>query len=80
MLNYIKKNFDLRTVPLTEHDERSQSVAWGVDMEEINSACDRMVAEHVALRPRPDLDMEVVRKLMRYLVWEKYRRTDGLSG
>ena len=79
VLDFIKKNYDPRVAPLVDND-RSRSLICKGDKEELDAAYERMLAEHVALRLRPDLDMEVVEKLMRHLVWEGYRSTDGLPG
>lgn len=80
VLNYIKKNYDPRTMPFIDRYDRSRSFVWRLDREVLDAAYERMLAEHVALRPRPDLDTEVVEKLMRYLVWEEHKRTDGVPG
>lgn len=80
VLNHLKKDYDPRTVPFVDRYDRSRSFVWKLDREELDAAYERMLAEHVALRPRPDLDLEVVEKLMRYLVWEEYKRTDGVPG
>ena len=80
VLDYIKKSYDPRTVPLVNRGNRSRSFVCRSDREDIDAANERMLAEHVALRPRADLDVEVVEKLMRYLAWEEYRRTDGVPG
>ena len=80
VLDFIKKDYDPRVVPLADHDGRSRSFVCREDTKDINAICERMLAEHLALRPRADLDMEVVTKLMRHLAWEEYKRADGLSG
>lgn len=77
---FMEKNYDPRLVSLGAYNERSLTLEHRADREAIEAACERMIAEHVALRPRPDLDMEVVRKLMWHLAWEDYRSIDGVSG
>lgn len=80
VLKFIKKNYDPHLVPLSGHEKQSRTLEYRADREAVEAAYERMLAEHLALRPRSDLDMEVVRKLMRFLAWEEYRSIDGVPG
>lgn len=80
VITYIKKTYDPRIILVDVVHEVDRVFDRRADQEELDAAYDRMFAEHVALRPRPDLDFEVVRKLLRYLVWKEYKETDGVSG
>ncbi|MCK5643714.1 MAG: hypothetical protein KAJ19_23135 [Gammaproteobacteria bacterium] len=68
---FIAKNFDPRIVPADRMEARARSFNKSEDDVEFGATYDRMFAEHVAMRPRPDLDLEVVEKLMRYLAWKE---------
>ena len=80
VLTYVKDNYDPRLMSFDLAPEPARSFGRRADREEIDAAYQQMLEEYVALRPRPDLDLEVVRKLVKYLVWEEYRRIDGVPG
>lgn len=80
VLTYVKENYDPRLLSFEIAGEPARSFERRADREELDAAYQQMLKEHVAIRPRTDLDLEVVRKLMRYLVWKEYKRTDGVSG
>ncbi len=77
VLDYIKQTYDPREVPFGLEISRPPS-ELEQHRSELHETLVRMVDEHVALRPRPDLDVEVVRRLMRHLAWKEYVGNDGV--
>ena len=77
---YVRKfatqTYDPRLVPLGFGINRERTLEHPADREQVEASYEQMLAEHLALRKR--VDMEVVEKLMWYLAWEKYRSTDGV--
>lgn len=80
VLKFVKKDYDPRLVPLDGHEKQPRTLEHSADREVVEAAYERMLAEHLTLRPRSDLDVEVVKKLMRFLAWEEYRSIDGVPG
>lgn len=78
VLTYIRRTYDPRVMPVVEVGDVERAFARREDREEIAAAISREIDEHVALRRRDNVDIEVVMKLMKYLVWRQYKENDGV--
>jgi len=77
VLNFIRDTYDPRLVPMSPEKVEALSAEAKMDEDDIVGACAQMVEQHVALRPRPDLDLEVVRKVAMFRVTRSYEEHDG---
>lgn len=83
VIDFVKRSDIQRTVPLlTEVMWNKASPEYGIDdqlwCDELNEAIEREVKEHLALRKRPELVADVVRKIVSHNLRKRYRETGEL--
>lgn len=82
--NYLRDTYDPRLVPMADVTEAQRlfvdSVAERVDRDEVRASIDRVAREHLAMRRYPEAVIDVVPRLMEYLVWKEYDRTGEIPG